>query len=38
MGNNLPGNDEFLIYQTDDGQVKLDVRLENEMAHSANDL
>lgn len=30
MGNNLPTNGEFLIYQTDDGQVKLDVRLENE--------
>lgn len=31
MGNNLPSNGEFLIYQTDDGKVNLDVRLENEM-------
>ena len=31
MGNNLPSNGEFLIYQTDDGKVKLDVRIENEM-------
>ncbi|MCD4811437.1 virulence RhuM family protein [bacterium] len=30
MGNNLPSNGEFLIYQTDDRQVKLDVRLKNE--------
>ena len=30
MGNNLPSNGEFLIYQTDDGHVKLDVRLDNE--------
>lgn len=31
MGNNLPSNGEFLIYQTDDGKVNLDVRLDNEM-------
>ena len=27
---NLPPQGELLVYQTDDGQVKLDVRLENE--------
>ncbi len=27
---NLPGKGELLVYQTEDGQVKLDVRLENE--------
>ena len=27
---NLPDKGEMLVYQTDDGQVKLDVRLENE--------
>ncbi len=31
MSDNLPvKNSEFLIYRTEDGQVKLDVRLENE--------
>ncbi len=30
MNNNLPAKSEFLIYRTDDGEVKLDVRLENE--------
>ena len=30
MKNNLPAKGEFLLYQTDDGQVKIDVRLEHE--------
>ncbi|MFC1671758.1 virulence RhuM family protein [Planctomycetota bacterium] len=30
MNNNLPARGELLVYQTDDGQVKLDVRLEDE--------
>ena len=30
MKNNLPAKGEFLLYQTDDGQVKIDVRLEDE--------
>lgn len=30
MSNNLPAKSEFLIYRTDDGEVKLDVRLEDE--------
>ena len=30
MNNNLPAKSEFLIYRTDDGEVKLDVRLEDE--------
>jgi len=27
---NLPTQSEFLLYQTEDGRVKLEVRLENE--------
>ncbi len=30
MTENLPVKSELLVYQTDDGQVKLEVRLENE--------
>jgi len=30
MSNNLPTKSEFLIYRTDDGKMKLDVRLEDE--------
>jgi len=30
MTKNLPTKGEILLYQTDDGQVKLDVRLEDE--------
>ena len=30
MSENLPAKGEFLVYQTDDGQVRLDVRLEDE--------
>lgn len=30
MTDNLPVKSEFLVYQTEDGRVKLDVRLENE--------
>ncbi len=30
MANNLPTKSEFLVYQTEDGRVKLDVRLDNE--------
>ena len=30
MSDNLPEKGELLVYQTDDGRVKLDVRLENE--------
>jgi len=30
MIENLPTKGEFLVYQTDDGRLKLDVRLENE--------
>ena len=30
MTDNLPAKSEFLVYQTEDGRVKLDVRLENE--------
>ena len=30
MTNNLPTKSEFLVYQTDDGRIKLEVRLENE--------
>jgi len=30
MNDNLPVKSEFLVYQTEDGRVKLDVRLENE--------
>jgi hypothetical protein len=30
MTDNLPTKSEFLVYQTDDGRVKLEVRLENE--------
>ena len=30
MNDNLPAKSEFLVYQTDDGRVKLEVRLENE--------
>lgn len=30
MTDNLPTKGEFLVYQTDDGRVKLEVRLENE--------
>jgi hypothetical protein len=30
MNDNLPAKSEFLVYQTEDGRVKLDVRLENE--------
>jgi hypothetical protein len=29
---NLPPNGQFLVYQTDDGQLKIDVRLEGETA------
>jgi hypothetical protein len=30
MSDNLPVKSEFLVYQTEDGRVKLDVRLDNE--------
>lgn len=30
MADNLPTKGEFLVYQTEDGRIKLDVRLENE--------
>jgi hypothetical protein len=30
MTDNLPVKGEFLVYQTEDGRIKLDVRLENE--------
>jgi hypothetical protein len=30
MDNNLPAKSEFLVYQTEDGRIKIDVRLENE--------
>jgi len=30
MNEKLPAKGEFLLYQTDDGQVKIDVRLEDE--------
>jgi hypothetical protein len=30
MTDNLPTKSEFLVYQTEDGRVKLDVRLDNE--------
>ena len=30
MNDNLPAKGELLVYQTEDGNVKLDVRLENE--------
>jgi len=30
MADNLPVKSEFLVYQTEDGRVKLDVRLDNE--------
>ena len=30
MTDNLPVKSEFLVYQTEDGRVKLDVRLDNE--------
>jgi len=30
MSEKLPAKGEFLLYQTDDGQVKIDVRLEDE--------
>ena len=30
MSDNLPTKGEFLVYKTDDGRVKLEVRLENE--------
>lgn len=30
MDNNLPTKGEFLVYQTEDGRIKLEVRLENE--------
>jgi hypothetical protein len=29
---NLPPKGQFLVYQTDDGQLKIDVRLEGETA------
>jgi hypothetical protein len=28
----LPSKGQFLVYQTDDGQVKIDVRLQDETA------
>jgi hypothetical protein len=30
MTDNLPVKSEFLVYQTDDGRIQIDVRLENE--------
>ena len=30
MADNLPAKSEFLVYQTEDGRIKLEVRLENE--------
>jgi hypothetical protein len=30
MGDDFPAKGEFLVYRTEDGRVKLDVRLENE--------
>jgi hypothetical protein len=30
MTNNLPVKSEFLVYQTEDGRIKIDVRLEDE--------
>jgi hypothetical protein len=30
MADSLPVKSEFLVYQTEDGRVKLDVRLDNE--------
>jgi hypothetical protein len=30
MTDNLPAKSEFLVYQTEDGRIKIDVRLENE--------
>lgn len=30
MTDNLPGKGEFLVYRTEDGRIKLEVRLENE--------
>jgi len=30
MNNNLPAKSEFLIYRTNNGEVRLDVRLEDE--------
>lgn len=30
MTDNLPAKSEFLVYQTEDGQMKIDVRLQNE--------
>jgi hypothetical protein len=30
MSDNLPANSEFLVYKTEDGRMKLEVRLENE--------
>jgi hypothetical protein len=27
---NLPAKGQFLVYQTDDGQIRIDVRLEHE--------
>jgi hypothetical protein len=30
MNYNLPAKSEFLVYQTEDGRIKVDVRLEEE--------
>ena len=30
MTDNLPVKSEFLVYQTEDGRIKIDVRLEDE--------
>ncbi len=30
MSENLPGKSQFLVYETEDGQVKIDVRLFDE--------
>ena len=30
MTDNLPAKGEFLVYQTDDGRIKIDVRLDEE--------
>jgi hypothetical protein len=30
MSTNLPQKSQFLVYQTENGQIKIDVRLENE--------
>ena len=30
MSTNLPQKSQFLVYQAENGQVKIDVRLENE--------